>query len=55
MRFRELDDLIVRQRRALKDIKRSSAAFISATTVLRLLEQEQGAIIEELGYNPRSN
>ncbi len=55
MRFRELDDLIVRQKQAFKDINNSSAAFASAATVLRLLEQEQGAIIEELGYNPRAN
>jgi hypothetical protein len=50
-----LDDLIVRQQRALKDLNGNSSAFISAATVLRLLEREQGAIIEELGYNPRSN
>lgn len=54
-RFRELDNLIVRQKRALKALGQSGATFVAAANVLHLLEREQLAVIEELGYNPRAN
>jgi hypothetical protein len=55
MRFQALDADIVRQRQAIKESQGKGAPFIAASTVLRLLEQEQSAIVEELGYNPRTN
>ena len=54
-RFREIDALIVRQKQALQEVRKSGAIFVAAAHVLRLLEQEQSAVIEELGYNPRAN
>lgn len=55
MRFQALDADIARQKQVLKEFIDKGTSFIAAATVLRLLEQEQGAIIEELGYNPRTN
>ena len=54
-RFRELDDLIVCQKQALKELGQSGATFVAVANVLHLLEREQAAVIEELGYNPRAN
>ena len=46
---------MVCQKQAIKQTGENSACFVTAVTGLRLLEREQAAIIEELGYNPRVN
>jgi hypothetical protein len=45
----------VRQKQALQEVRKNGVIFVAAARVLCLLEQEQSAVIEELGYNPRSN
>jgi len=40
---------------ALQKMANKSTGFVAAARVLRLLEKEQANIIEELGYNPRTN
>jgi len=54
-RFRALDEDVVRQRRVIKELEEAGRPRVGALTVLRLLEQEQAAIVNELGYNPRKN
>ena len=54
-RFREIETDLVRQRRIIKELVEDGHSSVGANTVLRLLENEQAAIEEELGYNPRLN
>ena len=54
-KFRLLDDDLARQKRIVKDLESDGHSSVGARTVLRLMEQEQAAIIEELGYSPRPN
>ena len=54
-RFREIEDDLTRQRRIIKDLEDDGHTSVGANTVLRLLQQEQATIVEELGYNPRTN
>jgi hypothetical protein len=55
VRFRSLDADVSRQRRIIKELEEDGHPSTGAKTVLRLLEQEQSAILDELGYNPRAN
>jgi len=55
VRFRELDADRIRQRQIIKDLEQDGHKTIGAETMLRLIEREQSAIIEELGYSPRAN
>ncbi len=52
---RLLEDDLARQTRIIKDLESDGHSSLAARTVLRLMEQEQAAIIEELGYSPRAN
>ena len=51
-RFQALYYLIVRQKEAINEIGQDGASSLTAATVLRLLEREQAAALEELGYKP---
>lgn len=52
--FCEGDEDIVRQLRIISDLEQSGHSAVAAKTLLRLMEREQQAIVEELGYSPRS-
>ena len=55
VRFRGLDEDVLRQKRIIRDLEDSGHPSVAAKTVLRLFEKEQSAILEEPGYDPRSN
>jgi hypothetical protein len=55
VRFREIEADIVRQRRIIKELVEDGHSSVGTNTVLRLLENEQAVIEQELGYNPRLN
>ena len=55
VRFRKIEADIVRQRRIIKELVEDGHSPVGANTVLRLLENEQAVIEQELGYYPRLN
>jgi hypothetical protein len=54
-RFRELDADIAVQHRIIQQLGEEGRSAVGANTVLRLFENEQFAIMDELGYDPRLN
>ena len=54
-RLRDLTDDLARYHRILQEFKQAGEPYDAVEGIIRLLAQEQEALISELGYNPGSN